>query len=212
MTAPVLVLANNLTPSETANLDRKFVMGFATEVGGHTSHTAILAGALEIPAVGVINVYNQTSPPDSLAKDIDLASILSDAGVDIQDVKDIKLAGISYRVTVPDPNTGRSIDNATVTAARGAGGQTPLITNFSQNVSAASSWTKAPLDPAGVTLINGILTDILVAAKNGTQVSNAVISYHVQGTSNPTVAITNFTWELRLDLSIVGSIRVKVLS
>ncbi len=51
LTAPVLVLANNLTPSETANLDRKFVMGFATEVGGHTSHTAILAGALEIPAV-----------------------------------------------------------------------------------------------------------------------------------------------------------------
>lgn len=51
LTAPVLILANNLTPSETANLDRKFVMGFATEVGGHTSHTAILAGALELPAV-----------------------------------------------------------------------------------------------------------------------------------------------------------------
>jgi len=51
LTAPVIVLAHNLTPSETANLDRQFVMGFATEVGGHTSHTAILAGALEIPAV-----------------------------------------------------------------------------------------------------------------------------------------------------------------
>ena len=51
LTEPVLVLANNLTPSETANLDRKFVLGFATEVGGHTSHTAILAGAMEIPAV-----------------------------------------------------------------------------------------------------------------------------------------------------------------
>ena len=50
--APVIVLAHNLTPSETASLDREFVMGFATEVGGHTSHTAILAGALEIPAVG----------------------------------------------------------------------------------------------------------------------------------------------------------------
>ena len=49
--APVIVLAHNLTPSETASLDREFVMGFATEVGGHTSHTAILAGALEIPAV-----------------------------------------------------------------------------------------------------------------------------------------------------------------
>ena len=51
LTAPVLVLARNLTPSETARLNRQFVLGFATEVGGHTSHTAILAGALEIPAV-----------------------------------------------------------------------------------------------------------------------------------------------------------------
>lgn len=51
LTQPVLVLANNLSPSETTRLDRKFVLGFATEVGGHTSHTAILAGAMEIPAV-----------------------------------------------------------------------------------------------------------------------------------------------------------------
>lgn len=51
LTAPVIVLAHNLTPSETASLNREFVLGFATEVGGHTSHTAILAGALEIPAV-----------------------------------------------------------------------------------------------------------------------------------------------------------------
>jgi phosphoenolpyruvate-protein phosphotransferase (PTS system enzyme I) len=51
LTAPVLLLAHNLTPSETAGLDKKFVHGFATEVGGHTSHTAILAGALELPAV-----------------------------------------------------------------------------------------------------------------------------------------------------------------
>ena len=49
--APVIVLASNLTPSETANLNKEFVMGFATERGGQTSHTAILAGALEIPAV-----------------------------------------------------------------------------------------------------------------------------------------------------------------
>ena len=48
---PVVVLAHNLTPSETANLDTQFVLGFATEVGGKSSHTAILAGALELPAV-----------------------------------------------------------------------------------------------------------------------------------------------------------------
>ena len=48
---PVLVLAHNLTPSETANLDRRFVRGFVTEVGGPGGHTAIVAEALEIPAV-----------------------------------------------------------------------------------------------------------------------------------------------------------------
>ncbi len=51
LTQPVIVLAHDLTPSETATLDTKFVLGFATEVGGRTSHTAILAGALEIPAI-----------------------------------------------------------------------------------------------------------------------------------------------------------------
>lgn len=51
LTEPVIILAHDLTPGETAMLDTKYVLGFATEVGGHTSHTAILAGALEIPAV-----------------------------------------------------------------------------------------------------------------------------------------------------------------
>jgi phosphotransferase system enzyme I (PtsI) len=51
LTSPVLILAHNLTPSETANLDRRFVRGFVTEVGGPGSHTAIVAEALEIPAV-----------------------------------------------------------------------------------------------------------------------------------------------------------------
>ena len=51
LTSPVLVLAHNLTPSETAALDPRFVRGFVTEVGGAGSHTAIVAGALEIPAV-----------------------------------------------------------------------------------------------------------------------------------------------------------------
>jgi phosphotransferase system enzyme I (PtsI) len=51
LASPVLVLAHNLTPSETANLDRRFVRGFVTEIGGPGSHTAIVAEALEIPAV-----------------------------------------------------------------------------------------------------------------------------------------------------------------
>jgi phosphoenolpyruvate-protein phosphotransferase (PTS system enzyme I) len=51
LTSPVVVLAHDLTPSETANLDRNFVQGFVTEVGGPGSHTAIVAEGMEIPAV-----------------------------------------------------------------------------------------------------------------------------------------------------------------
>src|SRR4029079_14526518 len=51
VTSPVLVLAHNLTPSETANLNPQFVMGLVTEVGGPGSHTAIVAEGLGIPAV-----------------------------------------------------------------------------------------------------------------------------------------------------------------
>jgi phosphotransferase system enzyme I (PtsI) len=48
---PVVILAHDLTPSETAALDSKKVSAFVTEAGGRASHTAIMAGALEIPAV-----------------------------------------------------------------------------------------------------------------------------------------------------------------
>ncbi len=51
LTSPVILLATNLTPSETASLDRRFVKAFVTEQGGPGGHTAILANALEIPAV-----------------------------------------------------------------------------------------------------------------------------------------------------------------
>lgn len=49
--SPVVVLAHDLSPSETAALDPRYVRAFVTEAGGRASHTAIMAGALEIPAV-----------------------------------------------------------------------------------------------------------------------------------------------------------------
>ena len=51
LTSPAIILAHNLTPTETAGLDRKYVLGFATEIGGAGGHTAIVAKGLEIPAV-----------------------------------------------------------------------------------------------------------------------------------------------------------------
>ncbi len=51
LTEPCLLVAHDLSPSTTAQLDRKFVLGFATDIGGKTSHTAIMARSLGIPAV-----------------------------------------------------------------------------------------------------------------------------------------------------------------
>lgn len=47
----VVVIANDLTPSVTAQLDEKYVKGFVTNVGGQTSHTSLIARSLEIPAI-----------------------------------------------------------------------------------------------------------------------------------------------------------------
>ena len=47
----VVIVAKDLTPSDTAQLNREFVKGFVTDIGGRTSHSAIMARSLEIPAV-----------------------------------------------------------------------------------------------------------------------------------------------------------------
>ncbi len=47
----VVIIAHDLTPSETSQLNAQFVKGFITEIGGRTSHSAIMARSLEIPAV-----------------------------------------------------------------------------------------------------------------------------------------------------------------
>ncbi|MEW9050279.1 MAG: phosphoenolpyruvate--protein phosphotransferase [Neobacillus sp.] len=47
----VIIVAEDLTPSDTAQLNRQFVLGFTTDIGGRTSHSAIMARSMEIPAV-----------------------------------------------------------------------------------------------------------------------------------------------------------------
>ncbi|MEI5925534.1 phosphoenolpyruvate--protein phosphotransferase [Bacillus albus] len=47
----VVIVAEDLTPSDTAQLNRKYVKGFTADIGGRTSHSAIMACSMEIPAV-----------------------------------------------------------------------------------------------------------------------------------------------------------------
>ena len=60
---PAIVLSHDLSPSATAQLDKNVVLGFATDIGGRTSHTAIMARALQIPAVvGLKDLSTQIEP------------------------------------------------------------------------------------------------------------------------------------------------------
>ncbi|MFH7818442.1 phosphoenolpyruvate--protein phosphotransferase [Neobacillus thermocopriae] len=47
----VIIVADDLTPSDTAQLNKQYVKGFTTNIGGRTSHSAIMARSMEIPAV-----------------------------------------------------------------------------------------------------------------------------------------------------------------
>jgi phosphoenolpyruvate-protein phosphotransferase (PTS system enzyme I) len=65
-----ILVAKDLTPSETAQLNLKKVLGFITDIGGRTSHTSIMARSLEIPAiVGTGNVTTQIKNGDFLILD-----------------------------------------------------------------------------------------------------------------------------------------------
>jgi phosphotransferase system enzyme I (PtsI) len=67
---PAIVVAHDLSPSETASMGREMVVGIVTDVGGPTSHTAILARALEIPAVvGLKNITRFVKTGDTLVLD-----------------------------------------------------------------------------------------------------------------------------------------------
>ncbi|XUD55693.1 phosphoenolpyruvate--protein phosphotransferase [Enterococcus faecium] len=64
----VVVVAHDLTPSDTAQLDRNFVKAFVTDIGGRTSHSAIMARSLEIPAiVGTKEITDKVKEGDILA-------------------------------------------------------------------------------------------------------------------------------------------------
>ena len=66
----VIVIAEDLTPSDTAQLNRKYVKGFTTNIGGRTSHSAIMARSLEIPAVvGTKNVMSEVKAGDLVIVD-----------------------------------------------------------------------------------------------------------------------------------------------
>ena len=60
LTEPCIIVSHDLTPTQTAQLDKKLVLGFATDIGSRTSHTAIMARSMRIPAVVGLHTASRT--------------------------------------------------------------------------------------------------------------------------------------------------------
>jgi phosphoenolpyruvate-protein phosphotransferase (PTS system enzyme I) len=77
LNTPVILIARDLTPSQTASMDRNNVLGFLTDIGGKTSHTAIMARTLEIPAiVGLSNISTSIKDGDLIAFDGETGEVI----------------------------------------------------------------------------------------------------------------------------------------
>lgn len=87
----VIIVAEDLTPSDTAQLDKKYVKGFITDIGGRTSHAAIMARSLEIPAVlGLNNITSRVKSGDIISLDGDSGEvIINPSKKEIQSIKKV---------------------------------------------------------------------------------------------------------------------------
>ena len=66
LTSPVVVVARDLTPTQTASFDKTYIKGLATDAGGRTSHTAIVARSLGIPAVVALGDVTRNVSQDEM--------------------------------------------------------------------------------------------------------------------------------------------------
>lgn len=78
MSEPVVVFAHDLAPSDTAQMDKALVLAFVTEVGGRTSHSAIMARSLEIPAVVGAGEFGQIANGCTVVVDGGAGEVLID--------------------------------------------------------------------------------------------------------------------------------------
>lgn len=80
----VIIISKDLAPSDTAQLNRAFAKGFTTDMGGRTSHSAIMARSLEIPAVvGTKNATSAIKQGDLIVVDGDNGEVLINPPTDV---------------------------------------------------------------------------------------------------------------------------------
>lgn len=94
-----IIVAEDLSPADTAEMDKKNILGFITEMGGATSHTAIVARSLEIPAVvGLKNIVKQIKTGDLAVVDGEKGIVLIDPTPEA--LEDYKKEQIKYSIKI----------------------------------------------------------------------------------------------------------------
>ena len=117
----VILVANDLTPSETAQINLDYVLGFITDIGGRTSHTSIMARSLELPAiVGTNDITKRVNNGDFLVLDaINNKIVINPTAVELEEFKAIRAAFIEEKLelaklkdlpAVTDNGEGRHIE------------------------------------------------------------------------------------------------------
>jgi len=129
---PSILLAEDLSPSETARLDRRMVLGFATVRGGRDSHTAILARSLGIPAVAGVDAGLVQVPPGTMVL-LDGSRGLVLAGGDATAMKDY---ASRQAATLASPAAGSAVQRlprpaSSEPAVTRDGRHVPVLANIS---------------------------------------------------------------------------------
>ena len=95
----VILVAYDLTPSETAQINLDYVLGFATDIGGRTSHTSIMARSLELPAiVGTNNITKTVKNGDMLVLDaMNNKIVINPSDAELEEAKAVQAAFLAEK-------------------------------------------------------------------------------------------------------------------
>jgi hypothetical protein len=157
----------------------------------------------EFLAEGTENFHSDSGQID-VKNDFDIAGALDDADVDPNDVESIKVSRVYYRITVPDAEPTRMIENANVSIERINVGSSQPIANFSGAAGAATDWIEITkdVDASGITILNDFMAECLAELQGGPPVAESVFEYSVNGVSTPIEIPTLFQWEIKVSFSV----------
>ncbi|ELB2783557.1 phosphoenolpyruvate-protein phosphotransferase PtsI [Vibrio alginolyticus] len=95
----VILVAYDLTPSETAQINLDYVLGFACDIGGRTSHTSIMARSLELPAiVGTNDITKKVKNGDMLILDaMNNKIVVNPSEAELEEAKAVKAAFLAEK-------------------------------------------------------------------------------------------------------------------